>query len=413
MMSRLELWAGLFLRESIEALLRRKVQSALAAFGITIAVAAVVCVMAIGRAGSRKAQDQLENLGDALVWVEAGSRNIAGTRTGSRGATTLTLDDMDAILREIPLIKRVSPNVDGRVTVIHADRNWTTGYRGVSPDYLDIKRWTIAEGVPFTDEAVRQASNVALIGETLRQQLFGDEDPIGKTIQVRSLLVQVVGVLGAKGYSGSGQDQDDTIMLPYTTVQQKMLGKGFTWLDDILCSAVSLESVNPAIDRVTELLKERHHANPGGGDDFNIRRPDEVIKAQLEASRSMETMLLTVAAIALLVGGIGIMNVMLVSVGLRTREIGVRMALGATRGDIEVQFLGEAVMLSLLGGVLGILVGVGVSFGLGDALQWPVVLPVSAIVVAPSFAIAAGLFFGFYPARLAASLDPIEALRHE
>jgi putative ABC transport system permease protein len=369
--------------------------------------------MAIGRAGSRRAQDQLESLGDHLVWVEAGSRNINGTRTGTGGANTLTLDDMKAIARQVPLIKRVSPNVDGSVTVTHGNQNWATHYRGVNPDYLEIKRWTIAEGVPFTEEAVVHADNVCLIGQTLREQLFGDEDPVGKTVQVRNLLVQVVGLLRAKGPSASGQDQDDTIMLPYTTVQKKLLGKGYTWLDDILCSAVSLEAVNPAIDRVTELLRERHHENPGGGDDFNIRRSDEVIKAQLEASRSMETMLISVAAIALLVGGIGIMNVMLVSVGLRTREIGVRMALGATQADIEVQFLGEAVMLSLLGGTLGIGLGIAVSFGLGDVLQWPVVLPVNALIVAPSFAIAAGLFFGFYPARLAAGLDPIEALRHE
>jgi putative ABC transport system permease protein len=400
-------------REALRALWRNRLRSGLTALGVAIGIGAVVCVVAIGAAGSERAAEQLQQLGNNLVWVEAGSRNVSGVRTGSHTTTTLTFEDADAILRDIPLIRSMSPQVDGRISVAFGDRNWTTVYRGVTPDYLDIRRWEVADGTAFTDKHVEQSASVALIGATLRTKLFGQDNPLGKTVRIMNQLFEVIGTLKPKGQSTSGQDQDDTMFVPYTTAQKKLRGKGFVWLDDIMCSAVSREAVNPAIDRVTELLRQRHHLLPGAEDDFNIRRPDEVIKAQIEASQSMSMMLVSLASVALLVGGIGIMNVMLVSVTERTREIGLRLAVGATQGAVRAQFLGEAVILCLFGGALGILLGVLGSFVIAKALEWPVRIPLEGLVVAPVFASLVGVIFGFYPAWRAARMDPIEALRHE
>lgn len=404
---------SLFGLEAIRALYRNKLRSLLAAIGITIGIAAVVCIVAIGTAGSQRAEQQLQNLGDNLVWIEAGSRNVNGVRTGSHGMTSLTMEDAEAILREVSLIKSVSPQVDGSVLIVWGNRNWTTHYRGVAPEFLEIRRWELGEGVRFTREDVEHAANVCMIGQTVRQQLFGAEEAVGREARINKEIFRVIGVLVPKGQSPTGQDQDDTILMPYTTAQKKLRGKGFTWLDDIMCSAVSLEAAKTAIDRISELLREHHHIRPGERDDFNIRHPEEVIKAQIAASRTLALFLISVASISLLVGGIGIMNVMLVSVTERTREIGLRLAVGATRGAIQIQFLGEAVMLSLFGGLLGVFVGILGSFILGYSLGWPVSIPLEALMVAPIFAIGVGIFFGFYPARKATQLDPIAALRHE
>jgi putative ABC transport system permease protein len=399
--------------EGLRAIGRNKLRSALTALGITVGIGAVVCVVAIGTAGSQHAEAELQKLGNNLVWVEAGSRNVAGVRTGTHGTTSLTLEDAQAIVREVPLIAIMSPQVDGRIIVAYQNRNWTSVYRGVSPEYMDIKRWSLAAGHVFSPEQVEESANVMVIGKTLRENLFGLEDPLGKIVRINGQLFEVVGLLAPKGQSGTGQDQDDTFFLPYTSAQKRLRGKGLTWLDDILCSAVSREAVNPAIDRVMSLMRQRHQIQPGAEDDFNIRRPDEVIKAQIEASRSLTRRLVSVASISLLVGGIGIMNVMLVSVTERTREIGLRLAVGATPRSIQVQFLGEAVMLSTCGGVFGILLGVSSSLLLSHAFGWPVAIPAQALAIAPAFSIGVGVLFGFYPAWRAARLDPIEALRHE
>jgi putative ABC transport system permease protein len=404
---------SLFGREALRALSRNKLRSALSIIGITIGIAAVVCVVAIGAAGSQRAEDQLQNLGDNLVWIEAGSRNVNGVRSGTHGMTSLTMEDAEAILHEVPLIKSVSPNVDGSVLVAWGNRNWTTHYRGVTPEFLDIRRWELAEGEPFTAADVKHAADVCLIGQTVRQELFGAEEAVGRDIRINKQIFRVVGVLAAKGQSTTGRDQDDTIMMPYTTVQKKLRGTGFTWLDDVMCSAVSREALIPAIDSISALLRERHHIWQGQGDDFNIRRPDEVIKAQIAANRTLALFLISVASISLLVGGIGIMNVMLVSVTERTREIGLRLAVGATTWAIQIQFLGEAVILSMLGGLLGVFAGVAGSLIMGYALGWPVSIPVDAVIVAPIFAVGVGIFFGFYPAWKATQLDPIAALRRE
>src|SRR5438270_115720 len=399
------------LASSVFALLRNKMRSILTILGITIGIAAVICVVAIGKAGQARVEQQLNNLGDNFVWIEAGGRAVNGVRTGPRGTKTLTLGDAMAIKSQIPLIKAVSPNVDQSTQVVYGNQNWYTGFRGVSPEYFDIKRWNIDQGAPFTQDDVDHAAAVCVIGRTVRDQLFGAEDPIGKVIRVKTLPMKVVATMKPKGLSISGQDQADTIIMPYTTAQKKLMG--ITWLDDILCSAVSQDVVKLAGQQARALLRDRHHLRPEQDDDFNIRNPEDIIQAQLEASRTLTLLLIAIASISLIVGGIGIMNVMLVSVTERTREIGVRVSVGATEEAIQLQFLGESVMLSLVGGAAGVIVGIVASFFVGRTLDWPMELSAKAVLLAALFSIAVGIFFGYYPARKASLMDPIEALRYE
>ncbi len=393
------------------SLLRNKLRSSLTVLGITIGIAAVIGVVAIGKAGQARVEQHLANLGDAFVQIEAGGRAVNGVRTGPRGTKTLVYADVVAIRNQIPLIKSSSANVDASVQVIFGNQNWFTTYRGVEPEYFDIKRWFIDQGAAFSQDDVERAADVCVIGRTIRTQLFGVEEPIGKVIRLRGLPCIVVATLRPKGLSLSGQDQDDTVILPYTTAQKKL--KGVTWLDDILCSAVSQDVVKLAGQQIAALLRERHHLRPEEEDDFNIRNPEDVIQAQLEANRTLTLLLIAIASISLLVGGIGIMNVMLVSVTERTREIGVRVAVGATEEEIQLQFLGESVLLSLVGGAAGVVVGIAGSFIVGKALGWPMQMSVEAVLLAALFSIAVGVFFGYYPARKASRLDPIEALRYE
>jgi putative ABC transport system permease protein len=399
------------LRAAVVALLRNKMRSVLTVLGITIGIAAVICVVAIGKAGQARVEQQLNNLGDNFVWIEAGGRAVNGVRTGTHGTKSLVMADAVAIKNQVSLIKSVSPNVDGNVQIIYANQNWYTGYRGVSPEYFEIKRWYIDQGAAFTQDDVDRAADVCVIGRTVRDQLFGVEDPIGKVMRVKDLPCKIVGTLLPKGLSVSGQDQDDTILMPYTTAQKKI--SGITWLDDILCSAISQDAVKPAGQEAAAILRDRHHLRPEEEDDFNIRNPEDIIQAQLEASKTLTVLLIAIASISLIVGGIGIMNVMLVSVTERTREIGVRVAVGATEEAIQLQFLGESVMLSLVGGGAGVLLGVLGSYLVGQTLKWPMEMSVEAVVIAALFSVAVGVFFGYYPARKASLLDPIEALRYE
>ncbi|HYL23435.1 MAG TPA: ABC transporter permease [Burkholderiales bacterium] len=398
-------------RSAFLSMIRNKMRSALTVLGITIGIGAVICVVAIGNAGQARVEQQLSNLGDNLVWIEEGGRAVNGIRTGSHGANTLVLADAVAIRQQVPLIKSVSPNVDGSVQVIYANQNWFTRFRGVSPEYFDIKRWLVAEGAVFNQDDVDSAADVCVIGRTVRDLLFGAQDPIGKVLRVKDVPCKVVATLAPKGLAVSGQDEDDLIVLPYTTVQKKI--KGITWLDDILCSAVSPAAVKLAGQQAAALLRDRHHLRPDQEDDFNIRNPEDIIEAQLAASRTLTVLLIAIASISLIVGGIGIMNVMLVSVKERTREIGVRLAIGATEAAIQLQFLGESVMLSLVGGAVGVLLGVAGTFLIGQTLGWNMQVSPSAILIAAVFSFAVGVFFGYYPARKAALLDPIEALRYE
>ena len=399
------------IRSSLIALLRNKMRSLLTVMGIMIGIAAVICVVAIGKAGQSRVEQQMNNLGDNLVWIEAGGRAVNGVKTGTHGTKSLILADAWAIKNQISLIKSVSPNVDDNVQVIYANQNWFTRYRGVSPEYFSIKRWYVDTGAIFSPDDLERAADVCVIGRTVREQLFGAEDPLGKIIRVKGLPCKVIAVLHPKGLSLSGQDQDDTIIVPYTTAQKKV--KGNMWLDDILCSAVSPEAVKVAGQEAAAILRDRHHLRLEEPDDFNVRNPEDIIQAQLDASRTLTILLIAIASISLIVGGIGIMNVMLVSVTERTREIGVRVAVGATETAIQLQFLGESIMLSLVGGTAGVLFGVVGSYLVGQTLKWPIEMSLESIVIAAAFSIAVGVFFGYYPARKASLLDPIEALRYE
>ncbi len=391
--------------------MRNKMRSLLTVLGITIGIAAVICVVAMGKAGQARVEQQLDNLGDNLVWIEAGGRAVNGVQTGTDATSSLTVADAAALQAQIPLIKSVSPNVDGSIQIIYRNQNWYTRYRGVSPEYFDIKRWPVDQGAIFGPGDVERAADVCVIGRTVRDQLFGATDAVGKIMRVSGLPCHVVATLQAKGLSMTGQDQDDVIIMPYTTVMKKI--KGVAWLDDIYCSALSPSAVKLTGQQAGALLRDRHRLRPEQGDDFNIRNPEDIIQAQLEASRTLTILLVAIASISLVVGGIGIMNVMLVSVTERTREIGVRVAVGATEEAIQFQFLGESVLLSLIGGTAGIALGIGVSIIGGRALGWAMQLSIQAVVLATVFSIAVGVFFGYYPARKASRLDPIDALRYE
>ena len=399
------------LGSAVTGVLGNKLRSSLTVLGITIGIAAVICVVAIGRAGQAQVEQQMANLGDAFVWIEAGGRSVSGVRTGTRGTKTLILDDALAIKNQIPLVKAVSPNVDGSAQLVYGNQNWYAGYRGVSPEYFDIKRWPADAGAYFTQDDVDRAANVCVIGKTVRQELFGADDPIGQVMRINGLPCTVVATLQPRGVSSSGQDQDNTIVLPYTTVMKKV--RGVTWLDDIFCSAVSPDVVRVAGEQIGVLLRERHHLRPDQNDDFNIRNPEDIIQAQLDASRTLTLLLIAIASVSLLVGGIGIMNVMLVTVTERTREIGIRAAVGATRTAIQMQFLGEAVMLSLGGGSAGVLLGIVGTLLVGKGLGWPMQISPSGVLAAAFFSIAVGVGFGYYPARRASMMRPVEALRYE
>jgi putative ABC transport system permease protein len=400
-------------REALRAIARHAMRSALSALGIMIGIAAVVWVVAIGTAASARSEEQLIALGNNLVWVEAGSRNVAGVRTGTKGTTSLTLGDAFAIQSEVPQIVRMSPQIDGSAVTQFENRNWSTRWRGIANDYLYIKRYDLASGGTFSDDDVERSRNVCLVGETVRRQLFGEEDPVGQVIRVAGQPFDVVGLLSPKGQSATGQDQDDTIFVPYTTAQKKLRGGAFAWLDDVVCSAESAEATKPAADAIMTLMRQRHRIGVDDEDDFNIRHPEEVIKAQMETSRTFSTLLLSIASVSLLVGGIGIMNVMLASVAERTREIGVRLAIGATEWAVQLQFLLEAAFLSILGGLAGVAISAAGASAIGLFIGWQLSIPLQAVATAVGFSLAVGVIFGFVPARRASKLDPIEALRSD
>jgi putative ABC transport system permease protein len=397
--------------ESFRELSRNKVRSALTILGIAVGIAAFICVVAIGRAGSAKIEEQLHNLGDNMIWVEAGSRAKSGIRIGSRGTRSLIVEDALAIQRQIRGVKAVVPNVDSHIQVVYGNLNWGTMYRGVTPEFLEVRRWDMRMGSFFTQDDVDRASAVCVLGQTVVENLFQQESPLGKTIRLNSVPCRVIGVFAPKGMSSTGQDQDDFIVMPYTTVQKRLTGN--FWLDDIFISASSREIMPQATQDIIGLLRERHHLHAGEAEDFNIRTPEELIRAQLQASELLTLLLATTASLSLIVGGVGIMNIMLVSITQRTREIGIRLAIGATEWDVQLQFLSEAVVISLLGGVLGVFVGIVGASVLQNTLHWQMELSPQIMVFSSVFAAATGIFFGYYPSRKAARLNPIESLRYE
>jgi len=394
-----------------KAFSRNKLRTGLALLGVAIGVGAVVSMVAIGEGASIRVEKSMATLGANLIWIEEGSATRGGVRTGSKGTRRLLVSDAEAIKTQIPFVTNVSPLVDTRVQIVYANQNWRSQVRGTSPEYLAVKEWAVVEGESFTEEDVHSAANVCLIGQTVRTRIFGSEDPIGQMIRVKNLPCHVVGVLAAKGASVTGGDQDDTFLMPYTTVQKKLMGQ--FWLDDIQCSATSAAVLAEAEKQITTLLRERHQIMPGIPDDFNLRHPVEIAEAVAKSVKDMEMLLASIAAISLLVGGIGIMNIMLVSVTERTREIGIRMSVGARGFDIQQQFLWEAVSVSLAGGLLGILVGVTASFLIQKMLGWAVRVTPNAVWLAFGFSAALGIFFGYYPAFKASRLEPIDALRFE
>ncbi len=397
-------------RDAFQSLRQNRLRSALTMLGIMIGIAAVICTVAIGQGGQAQIQDQLENIGDNLIWIEAGGRNVNGVRTGAYGTQSLRLED-EEMIAHLPQIKACSPHVDSHIQIVYGNRNWWTHYRGVAPSFLGIEHWDIASGVPFTDSDVEHLAKVCLLGQTVVERLFPGENPVGKTVRIMNLPFVVVGVFAPKGLSTSGWDQDDTLMMPYSVAMKELAGK--YWLDDIMCSAVSPAAIPPTEEQIGKLLRLRHRLLPDEPDDFNIRHPEAVLEALKESNRIFALLLASIASISLLVGGIGIMNIMLVSVTERTREIGVRMAVGATRWDIQRQFLIEAVALSLVGGAAGVAVGIAATPGLRWAFSWPATFSIEALVLAVVVSVTTGVFFGYYPARRAAALSPIDALRYE
>jgi putative ABC transport system permease protein len=379
--------------------------------GIIIGVGAVICTVAIGEGASNQVQQQIQNLGDNMIYIQAGSVNVNGVRMGSQATKTLTVQDAQALQQHVPTIALVSPGVGASVQVVNGNRNWYTRASGVGTDYFQVRKWPVATGSAFSQRDVDVASNVCVIGQTVATQLFDDQDPVGQTIRVQNLPFRILGVLAVKGQSTFGQDQDDTVIMPYTTMQKKIAG--IDWLQNIMASATSQSDIPVAEKQVASLLRQRHHLRPDEDDDFIIRSPSELADAQAQTSRILTLLLASIASVSLLVGGIGIMNIMLVSVTERTREIGVRMAVGATESDVEKQFLSEALVLSSIGGIIGIAFGMVGSILVSKALQWPTLVSPISVVIAAVFSAAVGIFFGYYPAQKAAQLDPIEALRYE
>jgi len=393
---------------ALQALARNKLTSVLTMLGICFGVGSYICSVSIGEGASSQIQEQIDKLGENMIWVEAGSRTVNGLRSGAHGTTSLTVADMRAIEQQVPLITSVSPNVDGRAQVIFGNHNWSTRVRGITPEYLTIRRQPVGQGDSFTADDVRLAAKVCLIGPTIVAQLFGHDDPVGQTLLVGHLPCRICGVLAPKGFSANGQDQDDIVFMPFTTVQKKIVG--VEWLDDIMCSATSAAAIPAAEEEITALMRERHHIAEGQDDDFNIRHPITLLEADAESQRTMTLLLATIASVALIVGGVGVTNIMLASVTARTREIGIRRAVGARSRDILFQFLVEALVLSLIGGGVGIALGIFSAGEISQLARWRTLIEPGAILVAFGFAGTVGIFFGAYPALLASRLDPIKAL---
>jgi putative ABC transport system permease protein len=400
------------LRVAFRAILRNRLRSVLTMLGIIIGVGAVIAMVGIGQGADQTIQKQLANLGSNMVFVSSGSRNFGGLRLGWGATKTLVTEDVTAMLRECPAVASAAAGTQTTAQVVYENDNWGTRITGSTPEFFDIRAWPFQNGASFTHDDVATAANVAVIGDTVRKNLFAAADPVGKTIRIGNLPFMVVGVLVAKGQSPAmSDDQDDTIVVPLTTLQKKITGQ--PWLRFVMVSAKSRGASYAAKEQIESLLRDRHRIRPEMDDDFTVRNLADMADLAKESSQVMTALLGTIAGISLLVGGVIIMNVMLVSVTERTREIGVRMAIGATEGDVQRQFLIEALVMSMIGGAIGILFGMVLAYAISMTVGWPILISPVAIAGAAGVAMAVGIFFGYYPAQKAAQLDPIEALRYE
>jgi putative ABC transport system permease protein len=403
-------------RIALRALKVNSARSALTMLGIIIGVAAVIAMVGVGAGATARIQDQIQSIGSNLIIVLPGSISSNGVRLGSGAVATLTQDDAKAIAAECPSVAAVAPTVRGAVQVVFGNNNWATNAQGVTPDYMTIRDASMMYGQFFTTQDVDAAAKSAVLGETVAQNLFGDSDPTGQVVIIKNVPFTVAGVLSPKGQSPSGQDQDDVILLPISTATQKVLGANkanASAVGNLMVQAIGPAAMDQAIQEMTALLRERHRILPGTDDDFTVRNLTEVYAAQETSAQVMSILLGAIASVSLIVGGIGIMNIMLVSVTERTREIGLRLAVGARTRDILSQFLVEAVTLSVLGGIIGIVVGLTASLLISHFAQWATQVSLMSILMAFAFSALVGVFFGFYPARKAAFLDPIQALRYE
>ena len=404
------------IRIALRALRVNKLRSTLTMLGIIIGVAAVITMIAIGAGAQSRVEEQIKALGSNLIMLLPGSVTSGGVRMGSGSRNTLTEDDAAAVQREILDVQAAAPQLRGTGHVVAGNNNWSTVFYGVTPEYFEARNWVIATGKGFEPGDLKGAAKVALLGETVATNLFGDADPIGQVIRIRKVPFTVIGTLQRKGQSLMGQDQDDVILMPISTARNRVLGGGAARQRTVGSIFVKIREgadMKAAEGEIRGLLRQRHRLQPGADDDFTLRNLSEVLAAREESSRIMTLLLAAVASVSLLVGGIGIMNIMLVSVTERTREIGLRMAVGARARDILTQFLVEAVTLALIGGLLGIALGVAGSVAVAQLAEWHVDLRLESILLAVGFAAAVGVFFGFYPARKASRLLPIEALRYE
>ena len=403
----------MIIRIAFRALMRNKMRAALTMLGIIIGVSAVIAMVSIGQGAQASVQAQINSMGTNLLFVSAGAQNVGGVRSGAgdSGTNTLTVEDLEAIRREVPSVAMVSPVINARSQLVAGNQNWNAPVQGVSEQFPDIRKWSVQSGVFFSEGDVRTAARVIVLGQTIADNLFQGVDPVGQTVRVMNLPFQVVGVMARKGQDPQGRDQDDTAFAPYTAVQKKLLGT--TRVQVAYVSAISPEATYTAQAQITDLLRQRHKLSLNEPNDFTVRNMTDVAEAANETNSIMTLLLGSIAGVSLLVGGIGIMNIMLVSVTERTREIGIRMAIGARASAVRTQFLIESIVLSLTGGLAGILLGVVASIIIPMMLGWPTLVSAAAIIGSAIFSAAVGIFFGYYPARKAAGLDPIEALRYE
>ena len=402
----------MILKIALKALNRNKVRSILTMLGIIIGVAAVIAMVSLGQGAQRQVQEEIAAMGTNTLQVWTGSMRSFGVRGGSGSMNTLTAEDFLAIQQECAAVKSVSPSASTNAQIVFGNQNWSSRVEGYNEQLPDLRNWKVKQGTFFDEGHVKAAARVALLGQTVVNELFAGSDPVGQSIRIRNLPFQVLGVMDKKGFNAWGRDQDDVILVPYTTVQKKFQS-GVQYVQSGIIGAVSARATYVAQEQITELLRQRHRLGPMQDNDFTVRNLSEIAEAAEATNRIMTGLLASIAAVSLLVGGIGIMNIMLVAVSERTREIGIRMAIGARPGHVRIQFLSESIALCTMGGILGLALGVGASVGISQIMGWPTLVSPNAIVISIVFSAAIGIFFGYYPAHKAAAMDPIDALRYE